>query len=173
MRNIYSYEAELFLSTTEEVVLSREGTTQGGPESMGFYAVSTTLLANPYLDNNAKKIFYADDGSGGGRLTELREWWDDLKRNGPLFGYYPEATKTWLIAKPAFEERARELFPDVNVTTEGRKFLGSFIGSAEATTAFVNSKIEEWEKDIVALAKIAEYEPQLAYSAYIYICYVT
>ena len=98
----------------------------------------------------------------------MRDWWDDLKRNGPLFGYYPEPTKTWLIAKPEFEERARELFPDVNITTEGRKFLGSFIGSAEATTAFVNSKIEEWEKDILALAKIAEYEPQLAYSAYIY-----
>ena len=73
MRNIYSNEAELFLPNTEEVVLSREGTTQGGPESMGFYAVSTTLLASPYLDDNAKKIFYADDGSGCGRLTELRD----------------------------------------------------------------------------------------------------
>ena len=46
--------------------------------------------------------------------------------------------------------------------------MGSFIGTKEATCDFISGKIEEWEKDIIALAKIAEYEPQLAYSAYIY-----
>ena len=168
VRNIYSTEAELFLPNTDKVIYSREGTTQGGPESMGFYAVSTTLLSNPYRDDKAKKIFYADDGSGGGKLADLRNWWDDLKMNGPLFGYYPEATKTWLITKPMYEDKARQMFPDVNVTIEGRKFLGSFIGTKEATCDFIIGKIEEWEKYIIALAKIAEYEPQLAYSAYIY-----
>ena len=85
-----------------------------------------------------------------------------------MFGYYPEATKKWLVVKPAYEERARELFSDVNITTEGRKFLGSFIGSPEAARAFIADKIVEWEKDITALTQIAKYEPQLAYSAYIY-----
>ena len=88
--------------------------------------------------------------------------------NGPLFGYFPEATKTWLVVKPAYEERARELFPDIKITTEGRKFLGSFIGMPEGKEKFVKEKIQEWEKDIIALTKIAEYEPQLAYTAYIY-----
>ena len=40
VRNIYSREAELFIPNTDEVIYSWEGTTQGGPESMGFYAVS-------------------------------------------------------------------------------------------------------------------------------------
>ena len=118
---------------------------------MGFYAVSTTLLSNPYRDDKAKKIFYADDGSGGGKLADLRNWWDDLKMNGPLFGYYPEATKTWLITKPMYEDKARQMFPDVNVTIEDRKFLGSFIGTKEATCDFISGKIEEWEKDIITL----------------------
>ena len=70
--------------------------------------------------------------------------------------------------KPAFEARAQELFPDIKITTDGRKCLGSFIGTPESTKIFVSEKIAEWEKDVAALAKIAEYEPQLAYSAYIY-----
>ena len=168
VKNIYSNDAELFLPNTNEVIYSREGTTQGGPESMGFYAVSASMLSNGSKGTQSKKIFYADDGSGGGKLDDLLEWWKDLKVNGPLFGYFPEATKTWLVVKPAYEERARELFPDIKITTEGRKFLGSFIGMPEGKEKFVKEKIQEWEKDIIALTKIAEYEPQLAYTAYIY-----
>ena len=44
VRNIYSCEAELFIANSEETILSREGTTQGGPESMAFYATSTTPI---------------------------------------------------------------------------------------------------------------------------------
>ena len=135
---------------------------------MGFYAVSTTKLSNPDSSANVKKIFYADDGSAGGKLDSLHEWWSDLKQTGPLYGYYPEPTKSWLVVKPGHEDRAREIFPDIKITTDGRKFLGSFIGSAVATNTFVGDKIAEWEKDVKALAKIAETEPQLAYSAYIY-----
>ena len=66
---------------------------------MDFYAVSTLIWASNYLDKSEKKIFYADMVM---EVTDLLgEWWDDLKRNGPLFRYYPEATKTWLIVKPA------------------------------------------------------------------------
>ena len=32
----------------------------------------------------------------------------------------------------------------------------------------MKEKIKDWEKDLMALAKIAENEPQLAYNAYIY-----
>ena len=135
---------------------------------MGFYAVSTTMLSNPDVSINTKKIFYADDGSAGGKLVSLLDWWRDLKINGPLFGYYPEATKTWLVVKPAYEEHARELFPGIKITTAGRRFLGSFIGTPEATEDFVSTQITDWEKDIKALAEIAVSEPQLAYSAYIY-----
>ena len=40
INNIYSFEAELFLPNLEEKILSKEDTTQVGPESMAFYAAS-------------------------------------------------------------------------------------------------------------------------------------
>ena len=60
VNNIYSYEAELFLPNSEEKILSKEGTTQGGPESMAFYAASMMPLCSN--SQEVKKIFYADDG---------------------------------------------------------------------------------------------------------------
>ena len=70
--------------------------------------------------------------------------------------------------KPIHLERAKLLFPDINVTTDGHKALGSFIGTPEAINAFVREKVLEWERNIDDLAKIAETEPQLAYTAYVY-----
>ena len=166
--NVYGCEAELFVANSSETILSREGTTQGGPESMGFYAASTTLLsAQQATQPETKKIFYADDGSAGGKLDNLHDWWLDLQVTGPPLGYFPKAAKSWLVVKPEHAERGRLLFPDINVTAEGHKFLGSFIGSHEATTKFVEDQIrDEWTKDIEALAEIAKSEPQLAFSAY-------
>ena len=46
LQNIYSSEAELFISGSEECIKSKEGTTQGGSESMAFYAASTSILTS-------------------------------------------------------------------------------------------------------------------------------
>ena len=167
VKNLYSGQADLFVANSEETILSKEGTTQGGPESMGFYAASTTSLSKPADGHLCKRIFYADDGSGGGDLMNLHEWWQDIQLNGPPLGYFPNASKTWLIVKPEHRARAEELFQDINIT-DGRKFLGSFIGNAERTAMFVEEKIKEWEKNIEALIEIAKSEPQLAYSAYVF-----
>ena len=48
----------------------------------------------------SKKIWYADDGGGGGSLDQLLTWWQDVQKSEPLFGYFPKASKTWLIVKP-------------------------------------------------------------------------
>ena len=164
--NIYQCEAELFLAGSDDIIYSQEGTTQGGPESMGFYAVSTKALTKP--EPGVKKLFYADDGSAGGKINKLAEWWKHLNKNGPPLGYFPHAAKTWLITKPEHYERAMQVFSDVNVTTEGHAFLGSFIGSSAGAQKFVDDQVKEWTTDIQALVKIAEYDPQLAYSAYVF-----
>ena len=65
-------------------------------------------------------------------------------------------------------EQAKALFPNINITTEGHKYLGSFIGTDAGKKKFIAKQIEDWTKDIDALAEIANSEPQLAYSAYIY-----
>ena len=80
---------------------------------MGFYAVSTVSLAKSQSPNDPKKVFYADDGSGASKLDKLSDWWRELKVIGPPLGYDVNAGKTWLIVKPAHEERARRLFNDI------------------------------------------------------------
>ena len=133
---------------------------------MGFYAVSTKALTKP--EPGVKKLFYADDGSAGGKINELAEWWKWLNKSGPPLGYFPYAAKTWLSTKPEHYERAMQEFVDVNVTTDGHAFLGSFIGSSAGAQKFVDEQVKEWTADIQALVKMAEYDPQLAYSAYVF-----
>ena len=78
-----------------------------------------------------KHAAYADDLGGAGKLSELRAWWDKINEIGPLLGYFPKASKSWLVVKPQLLDRATEIFEGTNVkiTTEGQKYLGGFIGT--------------------------------------------
>ena len=46
------------------------------------------------------QVWYADDATGAGKLTTLRNWWDNISTEGPKIGYYPKASKTILVVKP-------------------------------------------------------------------------
>ena len=135
---------------------------------MGLYAASMVPLSHAPAVGDEKKVFYADDGNAAGKLIGLRDFWQDANLRGPVYGYFPHAPKTVLITKPAHLDQAKQLFPDITITTDGHRALGSFIGTPEATDAFVREKVSEWERDIKDLAEIAESEPQLAYTAYVY-----
>ena len=71
------------------------------------------------------------DTSAAGGIKELRRWWDLLVRIGPNYGYYPNASKTWLIVKPDSLLWAQTAFKEsgVSITSEGRKHLGAAIGT--------------------------------------------
>ena len=57
--------------------------------------------------------------------------WDFIEQHGPDYGYYQQASKTWIIVKPQHFEEAKALFHGTNVkiTSEGKKHLGATIGS--------------------------------------------
>ena len=57
-------------------------------------------------------------------------WWDSLQVHGAGFGYHPNASKTNLVVKTEHVGRARELFADtdINITTEGKRYLGAAVG---------------------------------------------
>ena len=169
VQNLYRGDAELYVAGSDEQIISQEGTTQGGPESMAFYAASTMPLVDSNCsDNDTNRMFYADDGTAWGKLMSVHRWWRDYNLSAPPFGVFPRADKTWALVKPEHLGRAKALFPDINVTAVGRKFLGSYIGTKDGITGFLAEKMEEWTKDIEALVEIAQTEPQLAYSAYVY-----
>ena len=62
-----------------QTLLSQEGTTQGDPFAMPFYALATIpLIHHLYVAENLKQVWYADDVSATGSITSLRSWWDAL-----------------------------------------------------------------------------------------------
>ena len=61
------------------------------------YSVSVTPLIASIQDSHVKQVWFADDATAGGTLHGLRDWWSRLWDLGSLYGYYPNALKTWLI----------------------------------------------------------------------------
>ena len=94
-------------------------------------------------------------------MDAIQAWWSKLQELGPRYGYHPKACKTWLIVKPEYEARAKELFPELSylvegstthtITTTGRKYLGSFIGTDEGKQIFVETLRSRWRIGSVIL----------------------
>ena len=134
---------------------------------MSFYALGTSVLI--YSNNNAKQIWLADDAAAGGSLKQLKTWWDNLICEGEKFGYFVNQKKSWIILKdPKNVEIAKDLFnSSINVTTGGKRHLGASLRTDEFTTQYMNDKVSSWLIQLQNLNKIAESNPQVAYSAYI------
>ena len=167
IRNCYATSARLFVTGGKEL-LSMEGTTQGDPIAMAMYAIGILPLLN--VNTTTKRIAFADDFSGVGTLLQLKEWWLTINKHGPLIGYNPNASKSFLIVKPAYLEEAKQLFSDseVIVTSEGHKHLGAVVGTTEYKNKFVNLKVNNWVKEITTLSHIAKVHPHVAYSAFVH-----
>ena len=107
--------------------------------------------------------------AAGGSLESLLLWWKTLNDLGPLFGYYPEETKSWLIVKPTFESDAKRIFKEtkINITREGKKHLGAVIGTESFRDEYVNQKLEEVADELRILVEITKIEPQAAYAAFV------
>ena len=99
---------------------------------------------------------YADYAAVGGSLSALREWWDDLFSSGPMFGYYPNASKSWLVLKDESAALAPSIFGDtgINLTTEGHRYFGSVIGSSNFVACFVEKKVSDSVDQIIKLNSI-------------------
>ena len=66
------------------------------------------MSASP--DNTSKMVAYAESFTTGGTVKDLKYWWEPLWELGPKFGYYFEASKTWLILKNNFYDIAISTF---------------------------------------------------------------
>ena len=93
---------------------------------MAIYGIGVTPLTNMLIDILSNEysasvnfIADADDFSAAGNLQNLRRWWSVLTEIGPKFSYYPEPTKTWLVAKPCVSEKVESLFfgTKIKITT--------------------------------------------------------
>ena len=62
-------------------------------------------------------------------LTSIRDYWGKLTVLGPKYGYFPKASKSYLIVKEDKLGEAMNVFNDsnVNITIEGKRRLGAVI----------------------------------------------
>ena len=173
IRNCYAERLRLFVVGGVEIS-SNEGTTQGDPVAMAIYAIAILPLilllveASVAKDHTTISAGFADDLTAAGKINELLFWWKQLCWIGPDFGYFPEATKSWLIVKERYLSTAKEIFKDskVNITAEGKRHLGATIGSDAFKDNFVGEKINELTEQLKLLSKIAQIEPQAAYTCF-------
>ena len=111
-----------------------------------------------FLDEDTNQVLYADDGAAVCHLSGLRKWFDSLVCLGPSYGYYVNEEKTWLVVKPDCLDRARSVFNDtymyVNITSDGRPYLGSPLGSVTYMEESVKSKVELWNATLRSLSEI-------------------
>ena len=120
------------------------------------------------LSKSVVQAWYADDACACGELHDLRLWWDQVLQFGGPFGYFPNAKKTWLVVKEQFLDHACHLFSDtcVNVTAEGRPYLGAAIGSRAFIENHVSSKVASWVTELELLTSFAVTQPHAAFSAF-------
>ena len=168
LQNCYQAPSRLFVSGSGEL-LSREGTTQGDPLSMPFYALATLPLVQHLQKEHpsVRQAWLADDSAGAGRLRDLRKWWDTVSVVGAEYGYYTNCLKTVLLVKEHLYDLALEIFQGtgVELVVEGVRYLGSAVGEAGFVERFFLSKIEEWKREMVQLSQFAQTEPHAAFTA--------
>ena len=172
IRNCYNTPSRLFIIGGREIS-SREGTTQGDPTAMAAYAIGMTpllifLLEYTILNNNTTKhVAFADDFTVAGKIEEIKGYWDSLCNIGLKYGYFPKPEKSYLIVKDDHLLKANDIFKhsNVKITSTGQRHLGAVIGSLNYKNKFVNEKVNSMVNQLHFLSKIAEIEPQAAYSA--------
>ena len=137
--NFYRQPASLYVHG--EIIQSLEGTTQGDPLAMPVYAIAVNpiISALAIAHRTVCQIWYADDSAAGGLLPGVRQWWQSLCYLGPLYGYHPNASKTWLVVKPQHLAVACKIFAGtgVQITDTGRPYLGAAIGAEEFQRAYI------------------------------------
>ena len=84
----------------------------------------------------------------GGRLLSL----------GPLYGYYPNANKTYFIVKLQLYNSEKQLFQDndIQVTCHSQRHLDAAIGSWLFTEEYVSKKVKTWSDELLTLSSISE-----------------
>jgi len=165
-RNTYQENISLFVAGGYSLS-SREGTCQGDPLAMAYYALAMMPLINKLaaLCPGAAQQWFADDDAATGKVTSLRDYWDAVSFHGPRYGYHPNARKTLLLVKPEKKAEADATFRDtgVKVCDDGVAYLGGCLGSDAFRSAFVKRKVIEWVGEVERLSMFGATQPHAAH----------
>ena len=162
---INSYREDVNLFIDGETLISAEGTTQGDLLAMAMYAIGIPPLIKSLSSEGIAQTWYADDSAACGDLKHIRDWWDHLVKVGPNYG---NALKTWLIVKEGKLDEAKTTFEGtgINITLEGKRYLGAALGTSSFVTSYVQDRVSEWVKEVEKLSTFAVSQPHAAHSAF-------
>ena len=74
--------------------------------------------------------------------------------------------KSWLIVKTSELAESAKVFGDeVNITLEGRRYLGAVIGSKEFKDQYCQERVNKWLREMESLTEISKSQPHAAYVA--------
>ena len=134
---------------------------------MAMFAMASIPLINKIAIPQTTQAWFADDAANGGKLSRLRSWWDELTIHGPRYGYFPNASKTFLLVKQHKLDQAKELFDrtGIQITVEGRPYLGRALGTEAFVTEILKAKVAGWTKEIERLTSFAHMHPHAAFAS--------
>ena len=162
--NTYRIPSRLFIVGGGELQ-SQEGTTQGDPLAMPFYAISVVVLMS-FLNAKlaeVKQVWLADDSTAAGKLCPLLSFLAMMISEGETYGYYVNTGKSC--------EGAMELFKvhDIKLTTEGERLSVSVvIGSTSFKEEYFDSKVSIWCNELERLSSIEKSRPHPTYSSFVH-----
>ena len=127
--NSYQGWATLIIRNSNENLHSIEGITQEDPLSMFLYAVSTLPLIQSLKGiGSSVQIWYADNVSACGSLSDLYQWFE-LLLSESHFSYVVNPANYCLVVHDSYKCDAEELFSSLGVSVVcNHHHLGGFIG---------------------------------------------
>ena len=153
---------------------------QHNPTLMGAYALGILSLLQFLLDFisvnelNAKEVAFADGFTVAGKLSSIKHYWSQLTSIGPKYGYFPKASKSYLIVRKDQLPIATALLDNssINIYYSRRKIkshLGAIIGSGGYKREYVDELVKAWtyNSQLCILSSVAGSLPQAAYSAFV------
>jgi hypothetical protein len=143
-----------------QILLSKEGVTQGCPLGMILYGVSLLGLRDD-LQESAPGVlqpWYADDFSIYGRTSEVAHVFQLLCKKGPSVGYFPAPAKSWAICPKRAEALAKAIMDAAGLSvkwSQCQRYVGGFIGSDKMNEWWLSPMVQKWVDGIEKLAKVA------------------
>ncbi len=171
--NMYRHEARLLLRSPggmePQVLLSKEGVTQGCPLGMILYGVSLLGLGDDLRESapGVLQPWYADDFSIYGKTSEVARVFQLLCKKGPSVGYFPAPAKSWAICPKQAEAPAKTIMDAAGLPVKwsrGQRYVGGFIGSEKMHERWLVPMVQKWVASIEKLARVAGRYPQSAYA---------
>ena len=126
---------------------------RGDPLAMAMYVISVLPLINALHECDVRQTWFADDATAGGPLFGLHDWWSRLVALEPAYGYFVNATKTWLVVRESVCQLLKQFL--LAVTIKGKRHLGAAIGSRSFVTQYMQEKVNYWVSCVQQLSKIA------------------